>query len=134
MRELDECSEFLLENFRDIGFGGARPNRHSHGHCAAVERTGNHTDVCATPLAAGHFSDVVDRPSSLIDRDLDIEYFAVPGDAILLVINLLDGVSENRRPFGDIVSFSKNVEKLVIGSKSDSAVRVTVWVDMQCLG
>lgn len=47
-----------------------------------------------------------------MQRDFEIEGVAIFGDAVVCVVDSLDGVSEGRCPLGNVAGFCENAVKL----------------------
>lgn len=111
MRELDKVGEFLFEHLRNAGFDRIRPCRHSHGYSATTERTGRYADVGTATVAVRHLSNIIDGPSRWMQGDLEIEDLAIAGDAIVHVVDALNGVGEDGSPLWNVADFREDVVK-----------------------
>jgi hypothetical protein len=111
LRELNEVGELLLENLRNVGSNRIRPDRHSHGYGAATERTGCYADVGTATLAVGYLSNIVDGCNRRAQKDFEIESVAILGDAIVHVVDVLNGVSEDGSPFWNVADVREYIIK-----------------------
>jgi hypothetical protein len=112
LSELNEVGEFLFKDFRNVGFSRIRADRHSHGDSAATERTGRYADVSTAPLAVRHFACIVDGNSRRMQRHFEIEDLAILCDAMVHVVDPLNGIGEGRCPLWNVAGLRENVVKL----------------------